>query len=148
MVNKEGRKCNRCGFFKTWHHFAVNSKGLNGHKSICKECSNKSQRELTKRRREEDPEKWSRYRREKGLKSKYGLSLEDFDRLLKEQDYQCKICGKQDNAIGDHMYVDHCHATGKVRGLLCSHCNSGLGMFNDCTYLLSKAIKYIEENEG
>jgi len=52
----------------------------------------------------------------------------------------CKICGKD-----GYLYVDHCHAGGHVRGLLCPQCNSGLGMFKDSVENLSAAIRYLSE---
>lgn len=72
---------------------------------------------------------------------KYGLSLEDYDRLLLAQGGCCGICG---NANGNkRLAVDHDHTTGKVRGLLCDSCNQGLGFFKDSVERLEAAIQWL-----
>ncbi len=73
-------------------------------------------------------------------KKKYGISHEQLEEMLAEQDYKCPICG----ILLDTFCVDHDHASGKVRGLLCNNCNKGLGMFKDNSLYLSKAIIYLE----
>jgi hypothetical protein len=70
----------------------------------------------------------------------YGLSSDDYAALLAEQNGVCAICGKTPKSI---LYVDHNHATGSVRGLLCQDCNIGLGRFKDDIVLLEAAIKYL-----
>lgn len=71
----------------------------------------------------------------------YGLTEQQFNALLKSQDYKCKICRKPQN---DEINVDHCHRTGKVRGLLCNKCNAGLGQFSDDVATIKSAIDYLE----
>lgn len=139
----EGKTCTRCKTYKLFSGFAVNSKGRYGYKSVCKSCSNKGQRSLTKRRREEDPVKWSQYRRDKLLKSAYGITQKDFDKMLEAQSGRCAVCGTAENQVTNVMFVDHCHSTGKVRGLLCSLCNSGIGKLQDDPEVVLKAYKYL-----
>lgn len=85
--------------------------------------------------------------RKNRIQAQYGLSPSDYDALLEAQSYQCKICmyphieEKQ-----KRLHVDHCHATNRVRGLLCSRCNRGIGHFRDKPSLLTAASKYLEEN--
>jgi hypothetical protein len=76
------------------------------------------------------------------LTYKYGMGLEDFQALLVSQGAQCAICGIA--FIGIKICVDHDHATDAVRGLLCHHCNIGLGCFKDRTDLLQNAVRYLE----
>jgi hypothetical protein len=76
------------------------------------------------------------------LKKQYGLTLEQFDEMLEAQDGACALCGREQ--VGMRLHVDHCHASGVVRGLLCSNCNTGLGMFGDDPDRLIAAIQYIE----
>ena len=65
--------------------------------------------------------------------------------MLFQQNYCCKICGNPE--IKDKpLYVDHCHKTGNIRGLICSHCNTGLGNFYDNIELLQKAIDYLSQS--
>ena len=64
------------------------------------------------------------------LKREYGLTQEDFDRMLETQEGKCLICGKVFQTVRKReACVDHSHTTGEVRGLLCASCNSGLGFF-------------------
>lgn len=87
------------------------------------------------------------------LKRKYNLTVDDYASLLVSQGYSCKICGIQKTDRGWKMktqridlFVDHCHASGRVRGLLCHKCNAGLGMFNENPDHLAGAIAYLKEN--
>lgn len=75
------------------------------------------------------------------LRSKYGLELEDFDQLMEEQGGKCPIC----QSILDIPMVDHCHGTGRVRGLLCNTCNLLLGHAKDDPEILASAIAYLSE---
>jgi len=78
------------------------------------------------------------------LKKKYNITLIDFNNLLEEQFFLCKICLIDLTTLPSHkISVDHCHSSGKVRGILCSMCNLGLGHFKDDTRSLENAIKYL-----
>lgn len=76
--------------------------------------------------------------RDKYLERTYGLSPEQYEKLLTEQNGLCAICQKT-----EAHHVDHNHENGQVRGLLCSSCNLGLGHFKDDVALLSNAIHYL-----
>lgn len=79
----------------------------------------------------------------------YGLTLDDYKELQKKQNGKCAICGAEiGNSEGDRLYVDHNHKTGKVRGILCSNCNIGIGKFHDNISLLKRAIEYLEKTDG
>jgi hypothetical protein len=80
-------------------------------------------------------------RRGYALKQKYGLSLAEYDTMMNEQNGGCAICGANTN----RLHVDHNHKTGKLRGLLCSNCNTSLGKFKDDVQILKKAITYIKD---
>lgn len=75
------------------------------------------------------------------LKAKYGLTPDDFDALLEAQAGACLIC----DAEMDQPQIDHDHATGVVRGLLCRSCNIGLGYFRDDVVNMRRAIAYLED---
>jgi hypothetical protein len=79
------------------------------------------------------------YRRRK-LISRYRLSLDDYDAMLARQAGRCAICAK-----GTRLFVDHCHLTGKVRGLLCMQCNAGLGYYADNPDMLRAAASFLDE---
>lgn len=74
----------------------------------------------------------------------YGMDREDFDRMVLDQDGLCAICGLVQIGENRSLAVDHCHTTGKVRGLLCDPCNLGLGNFKDNPENLLKAAEYLK----
>lgn len=82
------------------------------------------------------------------LKKLYGLTLEQLDQMLEEQDHKCAICGEEESQVINgktiRLAVDHCHDSGAVRGLLCMNCNRGLGLFKDDPARLKHAIAYLE----
>ncbi len=73
---------------------------------------------------------------------KYGVTVEWYEQRLADQDGKCAICGVAPN---HRLVIDHCHATGRARGLLCFLCNSALGKFKDDPAMLRKAIAYLED---
>lgn len=81
------------------------------------------------------------------LKKKFGISVEEYNKMLFDQNGLCKICGCDGNSLGKRLAVDHCHKTGKIRGLLCHHCNLGLGNFSDSAAILTRATQYLEDNK-
>lgn len=83
------------------------------------------------------------------LKRKYNISLEEYDNMLLKQEGKCKICGSiKSEHKSSVLYVDHCHTTGNIRGLLCHHCNYGLGGFRDNQDFLLSAINYLKEYQN
>ena len=83
----------------------------------------------------------------KRLKEKFGISLDEYNALLAAQDYRCQICGGEDRSKSRRLAVDHDHASGTVRALLCHHCNTGLGNFKDDPVLMWKALQYIMKHQ-
>ena len=87
------------------------------------------------------------------LKKYYNLKLQDYNKIKDKQNNVCAICGninKRKHKSGKifDLHVDHNHTTGKIRGLLCTKCNLGLGLFNDSIELLKDATKYLINNGG
>ena len=81
------------------------------------------------------------------LRRNYNRSFEQYQSLIDAQQGTCAICNKVPDAKDRWtLQIDHCHKTGKVRGLLCVNCNTSLGKFNDDPVLLQKASKYLCEN--
>ena len=81
---------------------------------------------------------------------KYNMSCTEVAAIKAEQNNKCAICCKEltwNNTDADAAAIDHDHTTGKVRGLLCFHCNRALGMFNDDIGVISNAIKYLEDHK-
>lgn len=80
------------------------------------------------------------------LKMTYGITLEEYKELFDSQHGRCIICGRESNDCGKHgLVVDHCHNSKKIRGLLCSCCNTALGQLKDNVSFLENAIKYLKE---
>jgi hypothetical protein len=96
-----------------------------------------------KRKEHEFPD----YQRHKNLWRKYKIRPATYDIMLKAQGGVCAICG-QEPGEGKYLVVDHCHASGKNRGLLCNRCNIGLGGFRDTVAFMYAAIRYIEFHHG
>lgn len=100
-------------------------------------------REHTLRRkarwRKENPQSLALYERRHNLKSKYGMSLEDYDTMVERQNGLCLLCKERHKLV-----VDHDHQTDQVRGLLCANCNLLLGHARDSVPILLAAIEYLE----
>lgn len=84
------------------------------------------------------------YKRHYHLVSDYGITLDDYNAVLKKQRGRCAICGSKDPRGRASFAVDHDHNTGTIRGLLCIPCNLGIGNLNDDPKVLQKAARYIK----
>lgn len=85
------------------------------------------------------------------LKRKFGITIDDYERMHDEQGGVCAICGEYEsvkqNGHANSLSVDHCHDTGKVRGLLCNKCNVALGSFKDSIEMLINAVNYLDKHQ-
>ena len=77
-------------------------------------------------------------------KVQYGISLEDYDRMLSEQDGKCAICGRPQSELHKRLAVDHDVSSGKVRKLLCTNCNMMIGLAHHNPEVLQIAVTYLE----
>jgi hypothetical protein len=149
--------CKGCNQEKTIDDFFFRKKNTNSYQSKCKEC----QYSLRKKRYWSTPEdkrkKLARekmkklvesgWTREYRMRTRFGISIEEYEKMLSEQNGGCAICGSFiNNNLRKNLAVDHCHNTGKVRGLLCHKCNSGIGFFDDDINLLENAISYLKDS--
>ena len=105
-----------------------------GRHAYCKPCHNA--------RGKESKQRLYGGNRHYHLKHRYGIGAAEFDALVRDQLGACAICGRQ-----DPEHVDHDHATGRVRGILCFNCNGGLGQFGDDPDRLYRAAFYVEDAE-
>jgi len=129
------KKCTRCGQLKSVESFYRNNQAVDGLQSWCKECQ-KSKRSAG--------DKWNRdYSSWKsGIWKNFRMTPDEYFQLLESQNGVCAICEQDD---GDRrLAVDHDHANGEIRGLLCRNCNVCLGLFKDETSRLKRAISYLE----
>jgi len=125
--------CTKCNQIKSLEEFSQSKNEKQAVQYHCKDCN--------KKYREQKKEKVKDYQ----LKRKFGLSLDEYQKMLEEQKGVCKICGQVEN--NKQLAVDHCHTTGQIRGLLCGSCNRGIGYFRDSQDLLLKAVQYLNETE-
>lgn len=152
--------CQPCDSLKENVEFAKNKNSADGFQTSCKKCQQKYREANFERIQlrkvnwvRDNPEKQREYGRQKraggvhflreknrNLKRSYGISLVDFNNLLSKQSGKCNIC----ELPMLKPQVDHCHATKKVRGLLCQLCNTNLGRFKDSVKLLRAAITHLE----
>ena len=134
--------CSQCKLSKPCTDFPKATGKFRGYAWICKKC--KKQKLLAKKTSMSNAD-WLLQNRKYWLKSQHNLSLDAYNALLINQNHKCAICSCDEAAaFKGLLFVDHCHSTKKVRGLLCHHCNTALGKFKDSSEILSKAIKYLE----
>lgn len=126
------------------------SKRIGGIRKLNREQNDKTYQEYLEMCRtnrlkvkEANPELYNRKQKDSYLKSKYGITIEDYYQMVDNQNSKCLICKNE-----YPLYVDHNHTTHKVRGLLCSDCNSGIGLLKEDENILLSAIKYIKESNS
>lgn len=151
------KECSKCKQVKPVLDFFKDKGFKDGYYSRCKKCKTDSTYEWRKNNpkvynalavkwRDKNPDK----QHATDIKRHYGITATDYNKMLEEQNNGCKICSKQHNKAvkRGRLYVDHCHMTGKVRGLLCGACNSALGYFDDDTDTMEKAIDYLKFHQN
>lgn len=115
-------------------------------KGLCIRCYQRQHRDANAEKKavyyERHKKKWKEY----NLKSKFDLTLDDYNAMLKKQGGVCAICGGTEGN-GQRLSVDHNHESGTVRGLLCQRCNTVIGMSLENTQNLKAAIAYLERHE-
>lgn len=85
------------------------------------------------------------WKKNRNFQTRYGIGIQEYEHMLLHQDRKCIICHYP--LTPDKTVVDHCHKTGKVRGLLCKHCNSAIGFLKEDIGTALRAIQYIYEHE-
>jgi hypothetical protein len=112
-----------------------------------KSAWDKSNPEKKKQHSKEFKTKRPDYFVNKHLEGSYGITLEEYKAILALQHYKCAGCGiEAEKAQRNKLYVDHCHKTNKIRGLLCQHCNTALGMVKDNPDTLLNLVSYLREH--
>jgi hypothetical protein len=136
---------------KNLNEFYNRSYPKKGKETRCKKCMNSYNFQYCKRNRkkrnEQAREKY-RTKYSEHLKYKYNITLDDYNSMFQNQAGCCAICNIHQNELNTKLHIDHCHNTNKIRGLLCSNCNTSLGLMKDDTFRLEKAIKYLLKNKS
>jgi hypothetical protein len=146
------KKCAKCLITKPASEFYKDKQLLDGLRTYCKLCwnaksvqwgkDNKSYKnELMKIWRKKNPYKVLKAKRKAVYKAQYGMTLEEVEIFKQVRDNKCDICKESYKK----MVIDHCHITGKVRGLLCDKCNRGIGLLKDSSEVCKKAAIYLED---
>ena len=99
-------------------------------------------KETEERYRKSHPEQIKKRHRKYILKKKYGITIEEYNKMLEKQAGVCAICHEEKD---ETLAVDHDHKTGKIRGLLCFHCNHVVGFAKDNIEILNNVIEYLTE---
>lgn len=157
------KKCSKCGETKNSGDFHPDSSRSDGITGYCKLCHNTLCRSYRKRtyNSEKEIKRFKTYRDQNPdkylsgiLKTRYGITLDDYNKMLLKQNSVCGICKQPEHVIDKRrnklraLSVDHCHTTQKIRGLLCMACNIILGKTKDNVVILQEAIKYLEGHKN
>lgn len=136
--------CKACYEQKPVSSFHKDSSSTRSYAYYCKPCATKKSRVWHSTHK--DDAAYKAKRQDSYFKTKYSVSKEVRDQMLIEQDNKCAICHVSLSADGGHTHTDHNHQTGKIRGILCTNCNRGLGHFKDSKDNLQAAIEYLGRN--
>ena len=129
------KKCAICKIEKPLSEFGL-PKSSGYYHAYCRPCNTKNTIEYF---RKNPIKKWAI-----GIKYRYGITEQEYHDIWESQGYSCAICGTDDSER--RFDVDHDKVTGKVRGILCNHCNIGIGNLNHNSYIMRKAADYIDAN--
>jgi len=136
QIDKGTKCCSVCKETKDITSFVAKKDTKCGRGSICKKCNSYRSRQ------------WCEDNKDKRNANRYNLTTDEYYSIYKKQESKCGICGvfvKLGGKGHGAGYVDHCHNTGKVRGILCHNCNIAIGLLKDNITTLYSAIKYIKE---
>lgn len=150
------KQCTQCKVEKPLSEFYKKPKSKDGVRPQCIICTKANAKRsgtknLEKRRvqnkawLESNPDRYAIYLERKRAKT-YGLTEQDIKELYVKHNAACAICFEPETS-DKKLCIDHCHSTGKVRGLLCATCNLMLGKAGDCAERLSRAVVYLKASE-
>ena len=133
------KTCVECKQSKPLASFHADKRRRDGHHPVCKDCKSAYDRKYHSDNRE------ARLltMRNNALLKRFGLTAQDYDEMLAAQGGTCAICPATAGYGGKRLAVDHDHATGRVRAILCDRCNQILGMAKDDPELLARCAEYI-----
>jgi len=132
------KACCKCRQFFDASNFYKNKTYEDNLTGACKECI----KQQTSKYYHSNP----RIAKNSELKRKFGITLDQYNQMLVDQEYKCACCGTLNPQGKGIFHVDHCHKTGVIRGLLCHLCNTGIGKLGDDLPGLLKAVRYLEKS--
>lgn len=150
-IDKEAKKAYMAEYLKTYKRREKTPEEIEKRNRKRREryATDAAYREKEKAQARESSRRNPQTKRNGRLKAGYNITLAEYNSLLEKQNGRCAICGVDATGVREpgkrehSMYVDHDHSTGKIRGLLCSRCNFGIGQFRNNPELLMKAATYL-----
>jgi hypothetical protein len=150
---KMEKTCTKCLASKDIEQFPKRAGYKGGRTTWCRGCLSERARIWAKNNKEKVSEsgkksraKHPNTRRNAKFKERYGITLVEYDLISASQFDKCLICKKHKSECKNNkLFVDHCHTSKEIRGLLCNDCNAGLGFFKDSIELLLSAIEYLNK---
>lgn len=143
MLTLDKLICPKCRDTKEKKEFGKDSTIAKGISAWCKLCK----KVWRAKWRKENPEKAKAMDFKNDLKKNYNITPEVYYKMIEDQNNSCACCGQSAEIFKRGLHVDHDHTTGRVRGLLCTECNPGLGYFQDSIERLEMAIKYLQKSK-
>lgn len=145
MVKKE-KYCCGCKQTKSFSFFHKDKSSWSGYSGRCKPCVSSRQRLYIKKRKDNGTNSlyYILYYKKNDVK-RYGITIKIYNEMVISQNGVCLICKGPPGGRGS-LHVDHCHESGKVRGLLCHYCNISLGSLKENKDTLKNMISYLEEH--
>lgn len=141
------KSCSKCKIEKKWYAFSFSSRTKDGKASTCKLCINSNKDYQNQKKQYAASDAGRLVEMKSHLKTKFGISIEQKERMFQEQNGQCAICLKELASLKSAC-VDHDHVTGKVRDLLCKPCNSYLGKIEKNKEVLKNLNAYVEKHRS
>jgi len=147
------KRCGKCGETKPLDQYSLSRKATETqrevYRSTCKTCQAEQARAWFHANKERAKDN----RHAHAMRSTYGITPEQYQRMVDAQGGVCAICQKPETSVHGsgtqfRLAVDHCHSGGAVRGLLCQRCNRALGLFGDDVTLMEAAISYLERHRS
>ena len=143
------KTCITCKIEKPLTEFGPEKNSRDGRRGQCRSCrlSQRQERERIRPAKRSPRKPMNlRERRHQTFKTKYKITIDDYDRMLASQNFKCAICLLPPNtSVHQRLAVDHCHETGSVRGLLCTHCNRSLARFGDNVAGITRVLDYLNK---
>jgi len=144
LAQGDHKICSSCRQEFPLSGFDQNRAQRDGLHNQCRTCAAAAR----KKSQLKDLPRWREYQKSWNRKARYGLTDEEFARMTVKAGGRCEVCGDEPREPFMRLDIDHCHASGKVRGLLCRPCNTALGAVRDEPKRLLALIKYLEKHTG
>ena len=163
MTKTKTKICTKCKQEKSLSEFYKHKRYKDGHCHTCKSCAYKQQKEyrqqpkIAENRKQyykeyikTHKEQYKKTQRKSHLGRTFGITPEDYDQMVKDQNNLCAVCGKPETMMRNGkpiaLSVDHNHETGEIRGLLCFLCNSRLAYLEDMDFVLKARLYLARHN--